>query len=216
MKSEEFMDALRSQDTPVFASQDAARMLGKGTKYTALFLGRLFDKGRIMRVERGKYYVKGTSVYAVASNIVRPSYVSLFSAFRFHDITTQNVTTIDVMALREHPEVRDIGGSSVNFIRLDCKRFFGFYRDKETGAFVAHVEKAIVDSLYMRNPPLGYIVEALSSAREDGKLDAEALAQSALRMDSAVLLKRLSAACRAAGIEGDGLYEAIGYGPVGV
>lgn len=216
MKSEEFLNALHGLGTRVFTSADAARTLGKGTKYTALFLRRLSDRGRIWRIERGKYYVSGASVYAVASNILRPSYVSLFSAFRFHGITTQNVSAIDIIALREHPEVRGIEGMSAKFTRLDRRRFFGFYRDRETGAFVARVEKAIVDSLYLRNPPLEYVIEALSSAREDDKLDDEALAQFALRMDSAVLLTRLGGAARAAGIENEGLYEAIGHGSVRV
>lgn len=200
MKSEEFVYSLQRSGMTVFSSTDAALILGKDTKYTALFLRRLVDKGRVARVERGKYYISGASIYAVASNILYPSYVSLMGAFRFHNITTQNVATIDVISPKAHPSIDNLEGNAVNFIKFVGRRLFGFYRDKETGAFVAHVEKAIVDSLYLNNPPFSYVVEALKAAIDDEKIDIERLNQFALRMESVVLLKRLQDASKAAGV----------------
>jgi predicted transcriptional regulator of viral defense system len=179
----EFLAALQGVHG-VFTLNDAERITGKRGKYASLFLGRLCGRGTVRRIERGRYYLPGSSVYAVASSIVQPSYISLLAAFRYHGITTQNVAVIDVMATKRHGMIDNIEGSVVHFTRLAGSRFFGFYIDKDTGTSVAHVEKALVDALHLGSPPYAYVEEAFMMAAESGKLDRRRMERFASQMRS--------------------------------
>jgi len=214
MKSEDLIGALLAKNIPVFTSFDAACIINKNAKYTALFLGRLAGSGKIKRIERGKYYVADTDIYSVASNIICPSYISLFAALRFHGITTQIITTIDVVSLKRHAAISSIEGQKINFIKLDHRRFFGFYRERSTNAFVAYTEKALIDALYLQNPPLEYVGEALAAALEDNKLDTGRLMQFAMRMDSNVLIKRVIKLCASLGLDDKNINQLSEYGQI--
>jgi predicted transcriptional regulator of viral defense system len=191
MNSLEFIRTIQRRRIPVFTTAYSAGVIRKEEKYTSLFLSRLCKKNEIKAVEKGKYYVTGTTAYAVASNITYPSYISMLSAFRYHGITTQNIVRLEVVSAQRHAPIEDIGGYSVRFIKLNAGKIFGFYRDRENGAFVAQIEKAVVDSLYMDNLPLVYVEEAIETAKADGKLDVERLSIFADRMGSIAIKKRL-------------------------
>ncbi len=201
MKSIDFIRLMQHSKVAVFTTSYAASVIGKDTKYTSLFLSRLAESGEIKVIEKGKYYLPGTSAYAIASNIIRPSYISMLAAFKYHGITTQNISTIDVVSSKSHGYIESIEGYSVNFIKLMPKRIFGFYRDQETGAFVAEIEKAVVDSLHMEMVPLYYINEAVESAIAENKLDLEKLDAYAKMMGSKVLIKRIQKLKKLAGLE---------------
>lgn len=193
MKSDELVGILKDRGMAVLTLADATRITGKSAKYTSLFLSRLANKGAIKRIEKGKYYLNGAGVYAIASNIIYPSYISLLSAFRYHNLTTQIITTVDVISTRRHKKIDNVEEHTINFISTKREKMFGFYRDRDTGAFVAYVEKAIIDSLYLRNPPYHYVEEAFVKATDAGMINFDRLAQFAARMRSHELTKRLKA-----------------------
>ncbi len=182
MKAMDFLASLQGMHG-VFTLMDTERITGKRGKYASLFLGRLCKRGIIRRIERGRYYLPGTPVYAIASSVAQPSYISLLAAFRYHNITTQNVAAIDVMALKRHSPI-GIEGISVHFTVLSRSRFFGFYVDRESGASVAYAEKAIIDALHLGNPPYAYVEEAFVRATEAGIIDPGRMDAFALRMGS--------------------------------
>ncbi len=195
MKAAEFIQEIKGMNIPVITTPDAMRITGKKEKYVSLFLSRMVSHRLLNRLERGKYYVPGSDIYALASNIIYPSYVSLLSAFRYHNITTQTITTIDIISAIRHSEIKELDEQKINFINLGASRVFGFYKDAETSAFVAHIEKAIIDSLYLQNPPYHYIEEALSNAYKEGRLDSDRMVYFAQRMDSDILMERLGKMC---------------------
>ncbi len=201
MKAEKFAQEIKSRNMPVFTTRDAARIIGKKDKYASLFLGRMVGRSLLNRLEKGKYYLPGSDAYSVASNIVYPSYISLLSAFRYHNITTQIITTIDIVSTMRHSSIKNLEEHKINFINLGASRVFGFYRDSETNAFVAHIEKAVVDSLYLQNPPYQYIEEALNNAYNENILDIERMVYFARRMDSNTVMGRLGEICDSIGIQ---------------
>ena len=185
---------------PTFTNADIMRISGSGSAYAALLLHRMVNKGEAMRIERGKYYLKGTDIYAIASNVVHPSYISLMSAFRYHGITTQILLSADVVSVRRHKAIEGVSEHKINFMTLHRDRFFGFYRDRDTGAFVAYVEKAILDALYFQNPPMAYVKEAMLNAHEERKLDTARLSRFTRLMGSATLERRVREAIAQTGI----------------
>jgi predicted transcriptional regulator of viral defense system len=200
MKAEEFIKEMESMNVPAFTTLDVVRITGKKEKYVSLFLSRMVGRRLLSRIEKGKYYLPGYDIYSIASNIVYPSYISLLSAFRYHRITTQIITVIDIISAIRHSNIKNLEEHRINFINLGASRVFGFYRDNETNAFVAHIEKAIVDSLYLQNPPYQYIEEALNNAYKEDRLDVERMVYFAQRMDSVIVMKRLGEISNSIGI----------------
>ena len=159
----------------VFSVAAASRIMGSGGKYTSLYLSRLASQGYIDRIERGKFCLHGASAYAIASNIVHPSYISMLAAFKYYGLTAQNISTIDTVAGRRHKPV-ELMGYSVLFKKAPRKLMFGFYRSSDDGAFIAYFEKALIDALLIGNVPMPYIEEAYRNAKDAHLLNEARLA----------------------------------------
>ncbi|MCL5011400.1 MAG: hypothetical protein M1594_00705, partial [Candidatus Marsarchaeota archaeon] len=168
------LEILKENNIDVFTNHDAVKIIDKKPSYVKLLLHRLAMQNKIKRIERNLYCTSTAGFYEIASNIIPFSYVSLLSAFAFHGLTTQMPLSIDVISSRQHKDLR-IENMKIHFIKLGRERIFGFYRDKNTNAFVAEVEKAIVDSLYLKNPSFGYVSESFENALRKKLIDVEKL-----------------------------------------
>jgi len=144
MKTSEFNEYLSRNNIHVFTIADAAKIIGKSRAYTSLFL---FRNKALRLAERGIYYTKDATEYEIASNIVYPSYISLISSLRFHNLTEQIPNTIYVVTTKRHKPIGDINGYRIEFKNVKKGMMFG-YR-KIDGAFVADPEKAIIDMVYL-------------------------------------------------------------------
>ncbi|EFD92375.1 MAG: hypothetical protein BJBARM5_0892 [Candidatus Parvarchaeum acidophilus ARMAN-5] len=185
IKIQDLIDELLASGKSVFTIHEAALLTGKREAYLSRFLP---TNKKIKRIERGKYYIGTADAYEIAANIVYPSYISVMSAFRYYDITTQEPAVIEVIALRSHKKVK-IGAVSVSFTKFKKERFFGY--KKYGNVFVATPEKAIVDALYLGNPEISAVDEAISRSMEKKSLDIAALKRFAMDMDSKPVISKL-------------------------
>ncbi len=181
MRTEAFNDYLRSRRISVLTVYDAAKIISMPFGYASKFLAR--DR-YLKRVERGIYCTRDANEYEAASRILFPSYVSLVSALRFHNLTEQIPRRIYVIGLRQHKRVYDLNGYTVEFSRVKKGLMYG-YR-KVDGAFVADPEKAVIDMFYL-NRFVGYAEEALESA----DLDIERLERYAKMSGVKKIVKRI-------------------------
>jgi predicted transcriptional regulator of viral defense system len=185
IKIQDLIDELLKSGKAVFTIHEAALLTGKREAY----LSRLLPTNKkINRIERGKYYIGTADAYEIAANIIYPSYISLMSAFRYYDITTQEPVVIGVIALKSHKSIK-VGEVSISFTKFKKKRFFGY--KKYGNIFMATIEKAIVDSLYLNNPEISAVEEAISRAIENKSLDVASLKRFALDMDSRPVINKL-------------------------
>lgn len=178
---QDVIDELMQHGKSVFTINDVAKIMQKPKSYVSKVLSK---SSRIQRIERGKYFLSKDRVpdlFEIASQVLMPSYVSLFAAFQFHSITEQIISKYSVISLERHRQI-SVLGNLIEFRNLRKDRFFGYRR--YGNAFVATVEKAIVDSIFFRSPPISYVQEALFNAYRGEKLDSELLTQYALRMKS--------------------------------
>lgn len=182
MKSEELEEMLLSYNMPVFTVNDAAKLIGKSKRYVSLFLSK---NRHFRRIERNKYSLKDADIYAIASNISFPSYISSISAFRYYNLITQMPNSIEVISAKQHKTIA-VDGYRIRFIKLSRDRVFGY--SKEGGAMVADPEKAIVDSLYLQ-ADYSYIKEAFESYKES--IDIKKLVRYCLSMKSASTISKL-------------------------
>ena len=146
MDSESLIKKLAELDMPVFTTKDVSIISGKSPAYTKVFLAGLVKRRAIEKVERGRYCLKGTSAYAIASRITKMSYVALISAARFHRITDQIPNTILVFSTDYHRPMRIKDGYSVRFIKVNSAVMYGF--KEYNSAYVSEIEKIFVDDIY--------------------------------------------------------------------
>jgi len=170
MKTTEFNKMLRYNRIYLFTLADAARLLDKPRKYTSLFLMRNKD---IKRAKKGLYFTEGATEYEVASAILNPSYISLISALRFHNLTEQMPHIIYVVSYKRHRPEPNLNGFEVEFITVKKDMFYGY--EKKDGTMVATPEKAVVDMLYL-NKFIEYAYEAI----EEGRVNPERLLKYAI------------------------------------
>lgn len=184
-----FIKTLSEFEKPVFTVNDAARIMNTDKEYTRLYLHRLKSKGIMLAVERNKYSLTDTHPYAIASNLVFPSYISFLSAAHYYGTTTQIPGTIFIASTSSKKSL-DFGGYSIKFIKLKKERFFGYSRVKFQNRFIfmAEKEKMIIDSLLLpKYCPIDETIRAL----DDKDLNIDTLIEYGIRMDSMVTLKRM-------------------------
>lgn len=184
MKSADILSYLRNNKIGAFSIYDIAKLTGKNTKYTSLFLSKI---STIKRIERGKYYVEGTDIYEIASHILKPSYISMESAFRYFNLITQMPTEIQLISSCQHKHI-NIEGFEIKTFKLNKNKVFGYHI--ENNVSIADIEKAIIDTLYFRRDYV-YIEEAFTNALHSKLLDSEKLKTYAQVMGSKSLIKRL-------------------------
>ena len=107
------MNSLVQSNKHVFTVYDAAKLMGKTTSYASLVLSK---SKKVIRVERGKYFIEGTSKYEVASNLIFPSYISLQAGLQYYGLIDQNILRYSVIALKRHKTI-DLQGITIEFIK---------------------------------------------------------------------------------------------------
>lgn len=182
MRPSEIIETFKENGKRVFNLSEYAIMADKSNKYSSLILAK---NKEVRRIEGGKFYIKGTNIYEIASNIVYPSYISLFSALRYYNLTTQIFNTIFVLSARSHKTI-ELEDYRIKFIRLNKERIFGYVN--KDGIYIASIEKAIADCIYF-NLPEEYIKRALAEAET---IDYKKLFTYAYFMKNEKLLLRLS------------------------
>ncbi|MEM3875465.1 MAG: hypothetical protein QXP35_00100 [Candidatus Micrarchaeaceae archaeon] len=186
---------LASHNKRVFSINDAAKAMGKSKRYATKLLS---SNKEVERIERGKYYIKTSNpdIYEIASQIIYPSYISAFAALQFYSVVEQSVVKYTVITIKRHKQIR-VMGNVIEFVTVPKNRFFGY--KKEGNAYIATIEKAIVDSLYLRSPPYSYVSEAFNIAARNKILNIYLLRDFALRMGSKKVVLQIESLLKANG-----------------
>jgi len=170
---------------PLFRENDVAKIVNKKTEYVKTLLYRLKERKLIYRIERGKYTCYDDALL-FASYIYVPSYVSLWTAIRYYNLTEQLPKTIFVMVPKSRRQLK-FQNISIEFIKT--KYFFGFKKERymDFNIFIAEQEKAVIDSLLSKKIPLDEIEKAIKTK----KLDIKKLLDYAIKTENKSLIKRL-------------------------
>lgn len=121
----------------------------KNTKnnYSSLVLERLVNKNVLRKIKRGKY-TSSTNLYAIATNLIFPSYISFWSGIAYKGKTEQILSTIFVACTKKTRNI-EFEGYKIIFVKLSKRNFFG-YRKEIAGneeLFIANNEKLLIDCL---------------------------------------------------------------------
>ncbi len=188
----------------VFTAKDALRYLKLSRQGVYDRLSALTRGGWIVRLKQGTYFVcpfetgKEGGVteheFVIASHLVEPYAVGLWSALNRHGLTEQIPDRVYVLSTqRVSRSVKKIGSAIYQIVVVGKKRFFGT-QEMWFGArkaLITDLEKTLLDAL-LSPEYCGGMVEVVKSFRTAlPKLDVEKLAQYARRIGKGVLFKRL-------------------------
>lgn len=168
----------------LFTESDVAKLINKGPKYIRTLLYRLNKEGLIKRIEKGKYSLYDDALI-FASHIITPSYLSLWTALRYYNMTQQQPTSFFIMCSLKRKSIK-LHNSKIVFV--STKYMFGYrkVRHSDFDIFMAEPEKAIIDSLLFKIP-----IEDINLALDSEYLDFEKLSEYARKTGNASLIKRL-------------------------
>jgi predicted transcriptional regulator of viral defense system len=149
---------LEEEGRSIFTTADAHRIL-KSTRdsiNTALY--RLRKKGRVEKIERGKYLLipakagykgKWAEVpFVIANYLVRPYYIGFASALNYWGMTEQIPSVTFVVTTKRKKNI-EFGPLTFKFVTITKKRFFGTTEEKigNDTFIVSDKEKTIIDCL---------------------------------------------------------------------
>lgn len=138
--------ALKSKRA-VFSIQQLANLIGKSKTVASVYSYRLVKKGLVKRLLSGKISFSDDE-YVIASQLIEPSYISLYSALLFHNVISQVPKDIECVTTRNSIRYASLG---IVYHKIPPSLFYGYtkYGKGNSYIFVAEPEKALIDCVYL-------------------------------------------------------------------
>ena len=178
------------QECPTFNIDTFANIIDKDKTYAKMQLNRLKNRGIVKQIQRNVYTVQEDPLI-IASRIIWPSYMSLWAAFRYHNLTEQIPNKISVITTRSKSrENIQMMNTTISFEKIRPSWFFGFSKIKiqDFEVFIAEPEKALIDAVLLKKISTAEIYSLL---RENIKnISTKKLVDYILRTKNNALAKR--------------------------
>ncbi|MBS3138747.1 hypothetical protein J4207_03515 [Candidatus Woesearchaeota archaeon] len=175
---------------PLFDLIKVARKLRTSKEYIRLFIHRLKKKKVVFSIEKNKYTLCKDHL-VVASNLVWPSYITGWTALRYHNLTEQLPNTIEIITSKKRKK-RELSFQEMNikFITTKPGLMFGFVKciREEKEFFIAEPEKALIDAALYKIISLSEIEDIIVS--NFPRLQKSKLISYLLRIANKSLIKR--------------------------
>ncbi len=140
------------EEYPAFNIDTFANIIDNDKTYAKMHLNRLKNRGIVKQIQRNVYTVQEDPLI-IASRIIWPSYISLWAAFRYHNLTEQIPNKISVITTRSKSrENIQMMNTTINFEKIRPLWFFGFSKIRIQGfeVFIAEPEKALIDAVLLK------------------------------------------------------------------
>jgi len=140
------------EEYPTFNIDTFANVIDNDKTYAKMHLNRLKNRGIVKQIQRNVYTVQENPLI-IASRIIWPSYISLWIAFRYHNLTEQIPNKISVITTRSKSrENIQIMNTTIIFEKIRPLWFFGFSKIKiqDFEVFMAESEKALIDAVLLK------------------------------------------------------------------
>jgi len=200
------------ESCPTFGIATIENITGADPGYAKVYLNRLQKRGLIQKIQRNVYTVQKDPL-VIASRITWPSYISLWSAMRYHDLTEQLPNEISVLTTSaKSRKVISTMGTSIVFTRIKPELFFGFSKILIDGfeVFMAEPEKAILDTVILKKASFSEVNSIMEE--NAGRLSLDKLADHAVRAGNAAVAKRIGWALDRLGSAAARKLEPMAYG----
>ncbi|MGM0381273.1 MAG: type IV toxin-antitoxin system AbiEi family antitoxin domain-containing protein [bacterium] len=145
---------------PYFELKEVLALDDNQPKTTKNQLSKWSGDDKIIRIGRGKYLLNKTfrkqspSVYYIANQLLRPSYVSLHTALQFHGLIPEAVFLIQSITPK-HGRTRESDLGTFKYYSIKQERFWGYKKYSSTDKnipqnsfLMARPEKSLLDLFY--------------------------------------------------------------------
>lgn len=131
----------------VFSVAQLANLMGKPRSIARVYMQRMVKKGIARKLMRGKISFSDDD-YAIASQLVEPSYISLDSALLSHGLIMQVPALTECVTTKNAICYKELG---ISYHRISPRLFYGYKKQRrgETYVFMADAEKALIDAVYL-------------------------------------------------------------------
>ncbi len=201
-KSSRLLSELAENNKTIFIVNDAVKILREKKSSVTKLLHDLTRNKWLFRFSRGKYLILPLEAgvkpefteheFVIASCLIKPYYISYWSALNYYGFTEQVSKTIFVATTKRKREMK-ILGLKIKFITIKEHKFFGFKKIlvNNHSVNIAEKEKVIIDCLdFLRNcGGITEIIKAIDSAREE--LDFKKLEDYAKKIENQAVVNRL-------------------------
>ncbi len=201
MKTIELLKKLEKYAT--FNLATFRKLSGARSDYAYVYIHRLKMSGYVFEIQKGTYTVHKDPLI-VASRIVWPSYISLWSAIRHHNLTEQLPRDVWVVTTRRTWK-KEIsfgdGNGKIIFVHAKPQHFFGYKKTTVSGfeAFIAEPEKAIIDGMLLKKISFSELEDIIKNNLK--RLNIKQLASYAIETKNIPLIKRLGYLLDKSGID---------------
>jgi len=172
---------------PVLRFNDAVRHFNS-REYARVFLHRMAKAGRVRRITKG-VYATTNDIFAIASNIYYPSYISFLSASYLYGFT-QTIPIAVYVATTESHKPLEVLGYRIEFVRM--REMWGYRKERrgDADAFIADVEKLMIDA-FLKPEQMGNFHEIERVFASSTKLDVGRLREYLLRVGSGKVYRQV-------------------------
>jgi len=132
----------------VFSLATVRKLTGWKTSSITNTLTSLKKKKIITSIKKDHYVVTKKipqNIFAIATTVIAPSYVSFWTAASHYGLTEQQVKTIQVISTKQHSKIK-VGGFVIETTTYRPRKFFGYHNILNFP--LAEKEKLIVDLLF--------------------------------------------------------------------
>jgi len=131
----------------VFTAQQLANLIGKSKAVATVYMARLVSKGLATRLLKGRIAFTEDD-FAIATQLVEPSYISLDSALMLNGLAMQVTKRVQCVTSKNSKVFDSLG---IEYHKIPGRLFFGYEKQNRGNsyAFVATPEKALIDGLYL-------------------------------------------------------------------
>ncbi len=157
----------------------------KNPKSYSLYFGRQLKKEKLIRIEKGMYSTMDTPVFEIASNILYPSYISLWSASAYYGFTEQIPNIIQVITTKQKKPLNAFN-TPIKFIKCSPSWMYGYKRENNT--FMASHEKLLIDCLRFQKEMGNF--DEISSIARNIEIDKNAIEDYLKKAKNISLIKR--------------------------
>jgi len=140
---------IKNNDILVFSVKDLRTLLNWSNNRINNTLASLDKKGVLIHIKRNQYTLKdkiNDSSFEIATETIKPSYISFWSALSFHGLTEQQVNEIQIVTTKQYQDLQ-LGPHKLSITTFKPNLFYGY--KLLDGFVIAEIEKALIDSLYL-------------------------------------------------------------------
>ena len=178
------------EEYPTFNIDTFANIIDNDKTYAKVSLNRLKNRGIIKQIQRNVYTVQEDPLI-IASRIIWPSYISLWAAFRHHNLTEQIPSKISVITARSKSRKNiQMMNTTIIFEKIRPSWFFGFSKIniQDFEVFMAEPEKALIDAVLLKKNSTAEIYFILKENIKD--ISTKKIVDYILRTENHALAKR--------------------------